>query len=221
MATKKRRLLPSLDELEFEAKRHKAAFSTVHESFKSLSEVDLFSLPPAKLRKFTSDEKLSWLITRYSFDVVAKLCSSVKVLPSTLTENQKVTILQKDLPQLSLEVIKVLLSFVTNELSDTVGSFTANRVAILAPPVGHCYDCQQPLSSYGSCQVKCYTTNGAVKCEKFTLRCTECKLLYNYAQFGNKHDLGFRYYPLQREFVEASDTTYIERNLLELQCSLA
>ena len=47
---------------------------------------------------------------------------------------------------------------------------------------------------------------------KFTLRCTRCKLLYNYAQYGNKHELGFRYYPFQRDFVEASDTTYMERS---------
>ena len=39
---------------------------------------------------------------------------------------------------------------------------------------------------------------------KFTLRCTRCKLLYNYAQYGNKHELGFRYYPFQRGFVVAS-----------------
>ena len=124
--------------------------------------------------------------TRYSFGVVSMLCGFVKVLPSTLTENQKVTILQKDLPQLSREDIKDLLSFVINELSDTISSFTANRVIILVPPVEHCYDCQQPLSSYSLCQVKCYTTNGAVECQKFTLRCTKRKLLYNYAQFGNK-----------------------------------
>jgi hypothetical protein len=222
MATKKRQLLPSLDELESEAKRRRGLFSSVKDSFEVLSQADFFSLPPTtKLGNFASDEKLCWLISRYSFDVVAKLCASIKVLPSTLTENQKITVLQEDLPQLSQEDLKGLLSFVMNELSDTISNFAANRMIILAPPVENCYECQRRLASYNSCLVKCYTTKGAVKCRKFTLRCIECKLLYNYAQFGNKRDLGFRYYPVQREFVEASDTTYIERNLLELQCSLA
>ena len=42
-----------------------------------------------------------------------------------------------------------------------------------------------------------------------------------FLQFGNKHKLGFRHYPIQRDFVEASDMAYIDRNLLEFQCSLA
>ena len=55
MSTNKtrKRLLPSLDELESEAKRHKVSSKNVNESFKSLSEVDLFSLPSAKLGNIT------------------------------------------------------------------------------------------------------------------------------------------------------------------------
>ena len=61
MSTKKtrKRLLPSLDELESEAKRHKVSSKNVHESFKSLSEpeVDLFSLPSNILSNLCACER--------------------------------------------------------------------------------------------------------------------------------------------------------------------
>lgn len=222
MASKKKRLLPRLDELESEAKRHKTSSKNVHESFKSLSEVDLFTLPSAKLEKMTTDQKLCWLISRYSFSTIAKLFSCLRSLPPVLTQQYKIAIIQEELPQLSPEVIKDMLNFMTAELSDTISHFVmTNRVVILAPPVDHCYECHQSLSHYNSCQVKCYTSKGVMPGRKFTLRCMKCKLFYNYAQFGNKHDLGFRYYPIQQDFVEASDTSYMERGLLEFQCSLA
>lgn len=218
---RKKSLLPSLEDLQSDAKRYKATSKNVHDFCKSLSEVDLFELPPGKLSKITKDEKLCWLISQYSFTVVAKVCSCIKSLPSVLSQQQKAAIIQEELPQLSMETVKNMLSFVTSELSDAVGFFTSNEVVILAPPVDHCYECQQLLSPCNSCQVRCYTRSGAMYGHKFTLRCIQCKLLYNYAQFGNKHELGFRYYPIQRDFIEASDTSYMERNLLEFQCALA
>ena len=77
------------------------------------------------------------------------------------------------------------------------------------------------LVSYHQCQVKYYTTLGARKAGKITLRCVDCQLLYNYSQFGNKRELGFRYYPEACRTVEATDTVYFQRELLEFQCSLA
>ena len=222
MSTKRKSsLLPSLEDLRSDAKRYRTTSKNVHDSFRSLSEVNLFDLPPGNLAKITNDQKLFWLISKYSFSVIAKMCSVIKSLPSVLTEQQKATIIQEQLPELSPETIKKILSFITFELSDVIGFFTVNEVVILAPPVDCCYECQQMLSPYNSCQVRCFTRTGAVHGYKFTLRCVRCKLLYNYDQFGNKHELGFRYYPVQRNFVEASDTAYMERSLLELQCSLA
>ena len=170
--------------------------------------------------KLTKDEKICWLISHYSFTVVAKVCSFLKCLPSALTEKQQISIMQEELPMLSAESISKMLSFITSQLSDAIPCFSARDDIILSPPVDSCYECQQLLSPYNSCQLRCYTTTGAMHGHKFTLRCTR-KLFYNYTQYGNKHELGFRYYPSQRGFVEASDTTYIERNLLELQCSHA
>ena len=88
------------------------------------------------------------------------------------------------------------------------------------------YDCEQPLVSYNSCQVKCYTTNGISTGKKFTLSncCLRCTLYFNYAQFGNKRERGFRFYPMQRSLNFCwSIRVYTQRITIaiEFQCCLA
>ena len=122
---------------------------------------------------------------------------------------------------LSQGELRDMTNFITQEMPSLLNIFVARTLPSLAPPLHHCYDCEQPLVSYNSCQVKCYTTNGVSTGRKFTLRCLRCNLYYNYAQFGNKRLNGFRFYPMQQSFVEASDTVYIHRELLEFQCCLA
>ena len=70
-------------------------------------------------------------------------------------------------------------------------------------------------------QVTIYALYGVTSASKVTLRCCSCSLSYNYSMWGRKRSTGFKYYPLQREYVEVSDTVFYQRRLLELQCSLA
>ena len=177
MSTKRKKsLLPSLEDLQSDAKRHRTTSKNIHDSYKLLSEVDLFGLPPGNLGKLTNDEKICWLISQYSFAVVAKVCSFIKCLPSALTENFHHSY-KKNYPRYRLKVaIKKMLSFITSELSDAVACFSAREDVILSPPVDHCYECQQLLSPYNSCQVRCYTRTGAMHGRKFTLRCTSIQI---------------------------------------------
>ena len=92
---------------------------------------------------------------------------------------------------------------------------------MLAPPVRECFECGSSLSAYHTCEAELYTLCGVKVVSKVTLRCQHCRLLYNYSQFGNKSDVGFRYYPQIQPVVEVTDTTFVERRLLELQCNLA
>ena len=63
-------------------------------------------------------------------------------------------------------------------------------------------------------QVKCYSLNGCKIGVKYTLRCRQCDITYNYAQFGDKSVNGFQFYLRPQEYVEASDTVYFCRQLL-------
>ena len=220
MAAKKRKLLPTLEDLERQAKVHKEASKIAKDSLESLSGLDLFALSSSKQQKLTNDEKLCWLISRFSFKTVSTICSTLRALPSTLTKYQKITILEEQV-QFCQKSIEEILTFL-DVMPDTVNAFSeSSDLLVLAPPVGYCLKCRQQLTAYNKCQVKCYLSNGATYGQKCTLRCTHCKLYYNYSQYGNKHGQGFRYYPSPQSFVEASDTTFIWRGLLELQCSLA
>ena len=77
------------------------------------------------------------------------------------------------------------------------------------------------LVAYHTCNAKYYSCNNAYIVKKYTLRCVKCNLLYNYSQYGDKHQTGFRYYSQERWAVEITDTVYFDRILLEWQCSLA
>ena len=44
------------------------------------------------------------------------------------------------------------------------------------------------------CMIKYYTCEGVHLGEKITLRCTACRVNYNYANYGEKHGAGFQYY---------------------------
>ena len=93
--------------------------------------------------------------------------------------------------------------------------------SLLVPPTSTCFQCGKTLVSYHSCTVKLYTFEGVTEKQKVTLRCNECKVIYNYSQYGDKHNLGFRYYDYQRENVEVNDCVFFHRKLVEFQCCLA
>ena len=82
-------------------------------------------------------------------------------------------------------------------------------------------NCDQNLVLNHVTDIKIYSLAGVEAGRKVTLRCKRCKLSYNYSQFGNKHDLGFKHYPEPRKYIEVSDQVYFDRDLHEFQCSLA
>jgi len=109
-------------------------------------------------------------------------------------------------------------TFLSQQCPSFVTSFPNDVVDVLAPPVGECYECGSQLVSY---HVKLYTLRGVKVVPKITLCCQHCQLFYNYTQFGNKHALGFRYYPQLQPVVEATDTSFVDQRMLELQCRLS
>lgn len=142
-------------------------------------------------------------------------------LPETLTPSQK----SRYFKQLSGRDSDSDLLCRTIEKSSlcTIGGYDqdASCVKVLSPPVKQCTSCTSNLIENHRCRVKLYTLAGMHEAEKVTLRCVRCKISYNYDKWGDKIDNGFRYYPVAREFVEVNDTTYFERQLQNLQCSLA
>jgi len=91
----------------------------------------------------------------------------------------------------------------------------------LVPPTTSCVCCHASLSLHNDpVSVRCFSLNGSQNGIKLTLRCKKCKLNYNYSQYGNV-ECGYHYYDKPRNYVEASDVTYLERELCHLFTSFA
>lgn len=92
---------------------------------------------------------------------------------------------------------------------------------MIRPPVTDCYSGSRKLVSYLTTEVKLYTCGGVKKKEKVALQCKACSMVYNPVQFGNKHQIGFQFYPEEQGIIGVTDTVSFEKNLLEWQCCLA
>ena len=99
----------------------------------------------------------------------------------------------------------------------SVGKFPV----LLTPPSNTCSVCSRLLTLHNKpCDVAVYSLCGKTKGLKFSLRCECCKINYNYDRYGNK-STGWCLYKTSRPLVEATDVCFLDRILLEFQCTLA
>lgn len=218
MAAKKRRLMPDLDELQYKRGQTKSAIKGVEAAVRQLKEIDLMSTTSNVL---SEDHSLLWLISLYGLRLVFMVVSCYNALPKALTENQMLHYLSRccDCP---VKEVKPLLSFIQANCPSLLEMLRPSDLpVVLAPPVCACINCGRRLVSNHCTKVKYYTEGGVSYADKVTLRCVDCKLFYNPTQYGNKSDLGFRYYPEVGRIVEATDSVCATRSLGEFQCSLA
>ena len=121
-------------------------------------------------------------------------------LPTGLTEsqrNQRVA----DCAGLSVKDAEFIGDFIRMQcLSFLTGFKEGSSEKLLGPPTCTCYECGSSLVKYHECCVRCYSTSGFEFANKSTLHCLNCSQFYNYAQFGSKRKLGFRFYPEPREY---------------------
>ncbi len=217
-----RQELPSLDTLFEEAHQAEESSANFKSSFEAVANARLLEFGRQKLQRLGEAEKTCWLFATYPASTVAKLCAALRYVREGTTESQRGQILAQH-SELPPAEASSLGDFIERECASLVGLIAPQPGVqqLLAPPVNTCYDCKERLVSNHRCRVKYYSPTGVTFAEKITLRCTTCSLFYNYAHYGNKRARGFRHYPTPRPAVEASDTTYFDRRLLEFQCSLA
>lgn len=213
--------LPSLDTLfKQEEKRRKCSKDLV-EHFEALSVIEFNSTDLSQLENIPEGAKICWLFSKYSVDTIMKVCRCESLFPVGMTETQRKENIASQ-AGVSVQVASFLQEFVREQCPSLLTAVMDSSCdLVLGPPTASCYQCGSGLVQYHQCSVKCYSTQGFQAAQKITLRCKECKLLYNYSHFGNKRELGFRFYPDARDYVEAKDTVLIHRQLLELQCNLA
>lgn len=218
----RKRLLPSVDELMSQSKMKKGVIHGLKDAHRRLKDVNFSDVSTKELGMLSEEELVSWLIAKLGFYKSVSLFSAVNMIPNSVTAKQRIHLICKFcvIPESEFKDVEPLLQAIDERnVNPTVATF--QDPLVLAPPVNQCYDCNHHLTFNHLTQVKCYTLSGANDITKVTLRCKGCGISYNYAHFGDKGDLGFRYYPTRRQYVEVSDTVYFHRQLLELQCALA
>ena len=140
---------------------------------------------------------------KYGFNVVCTCASGLTQLPTSLPQSYLLNVLSQEtgLPRSGVATLcNILKDHCSNLLAGTVWPNVADLPKMIAPGVDECIQCGSNLVSYHSCNVTCYTFRGPADFTKVTLRCQNCGILYNYSQFGNKNEMGFRFYPIQREY---------------------
>ncbi len=213
--------LPPIAELISGAKKHKSSVKQIQELTEKLAQVELDEVPMEYVGNLSQGQVITWLFCKYGVDAVVSVCRALNAVPGEVTEAQRLKFVKEQYVGDESEVAG-LTKFVIQACPGVIDVLTMkDSPLILAPPVSCCFDCEQRLVSHHTCAVRCFATTGLKVGRKVTLRCKDCRLIYGYSQFGNKGDLGFRFYPVEREYVEASDTSLFHRNLVELQCCLA
>ena len=155
----------------------------------------------------------------------AMLAEIVRALPSAMPKAAKNTLLAyyfktfAAFGEIDREKFVNLLLFCTADQQKS-GNDVA-EMEILAPPISNCTKCKSPLISQNKmCTVTVFTLQKVQSAMKLSCRCKDCKLNYGYSMFGHAEE-GFRFYEVQRPYVEASDDVFLDRSLCLFQVSLS
>ena len=92
---------------------------------------------------------------------------------------------------------------------------------VLKPPCTSCLDCGSALTCYNTpSKVTLFTLDDIKPGLKITLKCNLCNLYYGYARYGDSKN-GHKLYAKPRQYIEASNVTYMDRKLCLSQIFLA
>ena len=197
----KRGTLPSISDLMGQSKKRKNAITSIQQACAVLRSFDIGQCDIGELNQA---DKTSWAVAKHGLSTVIKSMKLIQAIPPTLVGHRN-EIMASDC-EISPEEVSSLVHLL-DKSSDTDTACSD----VLLPPVQKCVHCDRTLvTNHVTTGVKCYSLSGA-RFAKITLRCKSCGIAYNNAQFGDKRRVGFQFYPVRQEYIEASDTVFIGR----------
>ena len=161
-----------------------------------LSTIPLQDASSGGQKKVTESTKICWLLAKYSIETLAKVCQSISSLPIGRTELQQQHNTIAEQGGITTADATFLQEFVKEQCPSLLWVIASNPKKKMSSPLClvhlHRYAMRVVVTLLVSTSAR-YTMLGVRKASKITLSCVNCELLYNYAQFGNKHKLGFWY----------------------------
>lgn len=205
-----------------------------------MASADLRNL--VKCHRFSEELILLWTVSKIGFLNTMILLNCIAQVPEAMLTHRRKYILEEvqrlvDSTLASPETyIDLMLSHCPNACQYNliiakqryallncvflIGSFLFKYCRHLVPPTTSCINCARSLTLHHEpVKVKCFILSGLYVEIKLSLRCRNCKFNNNYSQYGNMEH-GYHYYSKPREFVEASDVAYVNRDLCSLFTSL-
>ena len=196
----KRGTLPSISDLMGQSKKRKNAITSIQ----ACAVLRSFDIGQCDIGELNQADKTSWVVAKHGLSTVIQSMKLIQAIPPTLVGHRN-EIIASDC-EISTEEVS---SFV--HLLDESGDTDTACSNILLLPVQKCVHYDRTLvTNHVTTSVKYYSLSGA-RFAKITLRCKSCGITYNYTQFGDKRGVGFQFYPVRQEYIEASDTVFISR----------
>ncbi len=140
----KRRSCFEIEEVIASKKKKKELLTSLNQICENLKAVDVERMLGEQC---CEDDIVTWLVAKFSFQMVNRAVKIYNQLPLTLTSHQKQTYLNKTpviqkIIELSEDLCPSLLT--SNTCADTTAE---DGEVILAPPVEQCFECDSGLSS--------------------------------------------------------------------------
>ncbi|XP_022102484.1 uncharacterized protein LOC110985613 [Acanthaster planci] len=184
----------------------------------ALSNLDLSS---HAVRLLSPNEQFGLAVSKFGFEEVSRVVRAIEV--SSISTLYDPCILASTL-EVDVKLIKLLLGQLRSTASDhttTSASSATGPNFFLVPPYSTCLECGLELKPHNQpVKVKVVTLQGCFKGLKSNLRCRNCSLTYRYDCYGSS-SRSFHLYEKVQPFIEASNVVYFQRDLFELQVSLA
>lgn len=144
-------LLPPISEVSKKSKRRKTELSSLVSAYQSVRSINL----QEHNAKIPNEMKEWWLIARFGFQCVSKVCHLVHTIPFSLTNSQKKELLLK-LCGLREEDVEVIATFILEHDLFHQGDQDNDKKypQLLAPPLSSCTDCGRKLVSHHTTNVR-------------------------------------------------------------------
>ena len=198
-----------------------AAEDSIRETFEKMNST---KLTPDTLRNLPPKMTATYLFANYEARVISYVTSflpELRVLPVSVRLETICSVIGCSPDDASFIFDACLISHDVLLKVDHGDLCSCGYPILLTPPTKTCLLCNCLLSQHNKpCDVTIHSVRGKTAGLKFSLRCTQCDVNYNYDQYGNTTK-GWSLYEERRPLVEASDICFIDRKLLSFQCALA
>jgi hypothetical protein len=195
-------------------KERKRKRNDIADNFEQLRKANILDADPAHVE--------ACLCAKHGSVVVYRLRLLLSEIPAILKDRKVFE--EAAFKSLGLKYFSEEQSVIIKALKDPDAGIIQSppeKLVFLSHPTDTCVKCNKNLACHNKpSEVSVYGLKECGKAFNVCWRCEDCDINYNYCRFGNKKE-GYRYYEETRPYIQASNCSFVERQLCLYQISLA